>query len=207
MNTQTLCHLCAKQLAWVPHQHACTRVCIRTVMHLKWSCLILSCALHIFIFTRQRATYAQSCLHVCAHIGTIMPACIYAHVGVIMPARKCTHRRDHAHADMHTCTQSNHLRTYVLVTQTDSYMMEIYARLMVGVHVLLTKCYGVWSNKHKPWLADIWLSCLYDAGTLAAGGVAGGKQTFCACVCVLLLSFVDHLNQVDALELPGCLLL
>ncbi len=38
-----------------------------------------------------------SCLHVHAHIGAIMPACIHAQVGAIVPAHTCTHRRKHAH--------------------------------------------------------------------------------------------------------------
>ena len=45
--------------------------------------LVLS-APNTFISTSQRATYVPLCLHVCAYIGTIMPA------------HACTHEREHA---------------------------------------------------------------------------------------------------------------
>jgi hypothetical protein len=116
-------YLFAKQLAWVSHKLACTRMCIHSVKRFKLIAfgLVLS-ALNIFIPTSQRATYAHSCLHIYAHmgaivpheyshIGAIMPACIYAHSGAIMPvpwALSCPHEYAHIGVIMPA-----HLRAYM----------------------------------------------------------------------------------------------
>jgi hypothetical protein len=86
MSPRKLCsYKYAKQLAWVSHRHACTRMRIHSVKPFKLIAfgLVLS-APNIFISTSPRATHAPLCLHV------------YAHIGTIMPAHACTHEREHS---------------------------------------------------------------------------------------------------------------
>ncbi len=58
------------------------------------------------IMPAKICTHAQSFPHVYAHMGAIIPACIYAQTGTIMPARIRTHMRNHACKHMYTCAQS-----------------------------------------------------------------------------------------------------
>jgi hypothetical protein len=68
--------LCARQVADCLI-YMLAHVCAYALSSIsRWTRLVLSGTLHIFIPTSQRAKCAQSCLHEYAHVGAIMPACI-----------------------------------------------------------------------------------------------------------------------------------
>ncbi len=75
--------LCAKQLAWVSHQHACTRKCIHMVMPFKLITFGLFLSSQLYFSLPQ------------AHM-------LYAHICTMVPARTFTHRHNHAFMYMHT---------------------------------------------------------------------------------------------------------
>ena len=121
-------HIAAITPPWVckymPDAHACVHIC-KHMLDDAHACAYKDAIMPPRVCEHMRdldhacvrscLVYASICVimttRVCAHMVAIVPTlsaharscpCVSAHIGAIMPTSVCTHRRDHAHAYMHT---------------------------------------------------------------------------------------------------------